>query len=105
MRIAKTFNLKDDDVQKFVGSNTVYAGITDISVFPPQHVVLSDATSLRESMFWTTLSMRIFPFYRYPGFYRRMLIIDGVFSAMFCKPPHLDEMKVGRSKSRSDEQR
>mmetsp|Transcript_17543 Transcript_17543/g.35187 ORF Transcript_17543/g.35187 Transcript_17543/m.35187 type:complete len:330 (+) Transcript_17543:203-1192(+) len=96
MRITKSFDITDKDVQKFLGSNTVYAGVTDISVFPPQHVVLSDCTSLRESLFWTTLSMRIFPFYRYPGWFRRMIIVDGVFSAMFCEPPNLDEGKAIR---------
>ncbi|GMH84053.1 hypothetical protein TrST_g11221 [Triparma strigata] len=96
MRITKEFGFTDEDVKKHIGTNTVFAGVTDVSVFPPQHVILKDAKTLRESLYWTTLSMRIFPFYRYLGWYRNMIIADGVFSGFFTTPPNLDESQAIR---------
>jgi hypothetical protein len=74
VKVTKQFGMTDELVQKYIGSSTIFCGVTDISVFPPQHVLLTDASSLGEAFYWTTLSQRIFPFYRYPGYYKGMLI-------------------------------
>ena len=68
-----------------------YVGVTDMSVFPPECVALTDAISLEESLYWTTLSMRIFPFFRYPGWFRNMFVVDGFFSAIWCTPPNVSD--------------
>jgi len=96
VKVTTQFGMKDSLVQKYIGSSTVFCGVTDISVFPPQHVLLTDASSLHEAFYWTTLSQRIFPFYRYPGYHKGMLIADGVFSGIWSKPPNLDETKYIR---------
>lgn len=92
-KVTKQFGMTDELVQKFIGSSTIFCGVTDISVFPPQHMLLTDASSLNEAFYWSTLSQRIFPFYRYPGYYKGMLIADGFFSGIWSKPPNLDESK------------
>jgi hypothetical protein len=90
------FGITDEKVLSYLNTGTAYVGVTDISVFPPQQIALTDAQSLEESLYWTTLSMRIFPFYRYPGWYKGMLIVDGFFSAIWCTPPNADESKLIR---------
>jgi hypothetical protein len=80
IEIAKSFGVTDERIKSFVDTGTVSVGVTDISVFPPQHVILDNSLSARESLYVSTLSMRIFPFFTFPGVYRRMVLIDGVFT-------------------------
>jgi hypothetical protein len=57
---------------------------------PPPEITVA------ESLTWCTLSMRVFPFFCFPGLYRGMLLIDGIFSAIFTYPPDCDEKKIVR---------
>ena len=61
------FGITEAAVTSHLGKADYYAGVTDLSVFPQEHVALTDAGTVEESLYWTTLSMRIFPFFRYPG--------------------------------------
>ena len=79
-----------------LGTNSVYAGVTDVCVFPWEHIALTDATTLEKCLYWSTLSQRIFPFYRYPGVYKAMVVIDGFFSAIWTTPPNCDEVNMIR---------
>jgi len=62
---------------------------------------VQDATSIDESNYWTTLSMRIFPFYLFPGYYRGMLCIDGCFTRQFLVPENANLDKGERAKRAS----
>ena len=91
---AETLGVTDDKVLSFKGTGAVSAGVTDISVFPPQQVTLTEPVSVDETNYWTTLSMRIFPFFIFPGLHKGMVIVDGCFTTQFSIPPGADESKV-----------
>jgi hypothetical protein len=90
------YGVTDEQVRTFVSSGTIYSGCTDISVFPPEHVLLADASSTYEALYIGNLSMRIFPFFNFPGFFRKMVLIDGGFTAIWAVPDDANIDKIVR---------
>jgi len=81
------FGITDEHVRTLHGKGRCYYGTTDLSVFPFQHVLLSDATSIKESLWFATASMRVLPFFDRFALLKGMCLVDGGFSAMYSIPP------------------
>ena len=84
----------DDERVRGLSPGKCMVGTTDVSVFPPQHIILSEPNGIRQAMYMATISMRVVPFFRAPAWFKRMCLIDGGATALFTIP---DDGKVDYS--------
>lgn len=97
LNVSDKHGITDAAPEALLGSRTACVGITDFSVFPPQHILLEDPPTVQSALYYSTVSMRIFPFFRSPAFSAGGvwgLLLDGGFSAVYSVPEDAPAHKV-----------
>eukprot|EP01084_Bolivina_argentea_P096147 172856_1 len=92
--ICEQFGITDEWIQRYNERTDYYFGVTNFSVFPPKHELVGDFNSRYESFYAMSCSMRVLPFFSSPGYYRKMWLLDGGFSAIFSIPKDCNPNKV-----------
>ena len=63
-----------------------FFGTTNIGVFPWKHEILTNFSTREEGFHAMSCSMRVLPFFSTPGYFRKKILLDGLFSALFTIP-------------------